>query len=363
MFVAGRRNTMTVAGQPAVAYTYDNANRLLQMTQGSANVTFSYDAGGRRLSLTLPNGVTTNYAYDSASELTGITYQSSTNTLGDLSYTYDTAGRRSSIGGSFARTSLPQALSSASYNANNQLTQWGGSSFSYDLNGNMTSDGSKTYTWDARNHLVSISGGVTASFQYDPFGRRVTESLGGSATSYLYDGANGVQELSGSTPTANLLNAALDEVLTRTDSGGTRGYLKDALGSTIALADNAAALQTQYTYAPFGQTTSTGAASTNPNQYTGRDNDGTGLYYYRARYYNPQLQRFMSEGNGALACCWPWSVFSVVGKATSMVGNLGRTRTAGVIRGGIKAVAAPAFYRPAMIGTYPETLEPKPPPE
>jgi YD repeat-containing protein len=100
--------------QSAVAYTYDNANRPLQMTQGSANVTFSYDAGGRRLSLTLPNGATTNYAYDSASEVTGITYQSSTSTLGDLNYTYDTARRRSSIGGSFARTGLPQAVSSAS---------------------------------------------------------------------------------------------------------------------------------------------------------------------------------------------------------------------------------------------------------
>ena len=130
--------------------------------------------------LTLPNGVTTNYAYDPASELTGITYQSSTSTLGDLNYTYDTAGRRSSIGGSFARTGLPQAVSAASYNANNQLTQWGGSPIGYDANGNMTSDTTKTYGWDARNRLASIGGGVTASFQYDPFGRRVTKSVGGS---------------------------------------------------------------------------------------------------------------------------------------------------------------------------------------
>src|SRR5207247_6843632 len=111
---AGRRSTMTVAGQAAVAYTYDNANRPLQITQGSANVTFSYDAGGRRLSLTLSNGITTNYAYDAASELTGITYQSSTNRLGDLSYTYDTAGRRSILGGRFARTALTSAVSTDS---------------------------------------------------------------------------------------------------------------------------------------------------------------------------------------------------------------------------------------------------------
>jgi RHS repeat-associated protein len=33
----------------------------------------------------------------------------------------------------------------------------------------------------------------------------------------------------------------------------------------------------------------------NALQYTGRENDGTGLYYYRARYYDPGLKRFISE--------------------------------------------------------------------
>ncbi len=64
-----------------------------------------------------------------------------------------------------------QAVNSASYNVNNQLTQWGGSAIGYDANGNMTSDSTKTYGWDARNHLASIGGGVIASFQYDAFGR------------------------------------------------------------------------------------------------------------------------------------------------------------------------------------------------
>jgi RHS repeat-associated protein len=54
-------------------------------------------------------------------------------------------------------------------------------------------------------------------------------------------------------------------------------------------------VQTEYTYEPFGNTTTSGAASTNPSQYTGRENDGTGLYYYRARYYHPGLQRFISQ--------------------------------------------------------------------
>jgi len=69
----------------------------------------------------------------------------------------------------------------------------------------------------------------------------------------------------------------------------------DALGSVIALTDETGAIKTQYTYDPFGNVTVSGESSDNPFQYTGRENDGTGLYYYRARYYSPELQRFISE--------------------------------------------------------------------
>lgn len=71
--------------------------------------------------------------------------------------------------------------------------------------------------------------------------------------------------------------------------------LPDALGSTVALGDGTGTLQTQYTYEPFGSVSQTGAASTSSFKYTGREDDGTGLYYYRARYYQPRLQRFIRE--------------------------------------------------------------------
>jgi len=292
---ASRRTSMTVAGQPQVSYGYDNADRPSSITQGSSAVAFTYDAAGRRRTLTLPNGITTTYDYDAASQLTGLTYQLGSTKLGDLSYSYDLAGRQTNTTGSFARTGIPDALNLATYNANNQLTQRDGISFAYDADGNLTNDGSRTYTWNARNQLASIAGAVTASFQYDPLGRRVMKSVGGSSTSFLYDRGNIVQELSGSTPTANRLNAALDEVLTRTDATGTSNYLTDALGSTLALTDAVASLQTQYTYDPFGLTTTLGSSSTNQQQYAGRENDGTGLYFYRGRYYNPTLQRFVSK--------------------------------------------------------------------
>lgn len=292
---AGRRTSMTVAGESAVNYTWDNANRLTQISKGGATVTIAYDNDNRRSSLTLPNGVVTEYTFDGASQLTGLVYKYSGSTLGSLSFTYDSAGRLISTGGSYARTGLPSAVNSATYNAANRQTAFGGLTLTYDLNGNLTGDGTNTYTWNARGQLASISGGVSASFTYDAVGRRTTKTLSSTTTTFLYDGMNLVQELSGSTPTVNYLNGGLDEAFTRTDSSSTTSYLADALGGTLALANSSGAVQTEYTYEPFGKTSVSGTSSANTRQYTGRENDGTGLYFYRARYYSPSLQRFISE--------------------------------------------------------------------
>lgn len=303
-----RRATMTVAGRPQVTYTYDNGSRLTQIVQGTNTVGFTYDNANRRATLTLPNGVVTSYAYDSASQLTGLTYQLGTGTLGTLTYSYDFAGRRTQVGGSFARTGLPNVLGSATYDSANELTNWGGASISYDSNGNMVSDGSNGYVWDARNQLASINGIVSASFQYDAEGRRIARN----GVGYLYDGPNSVQELVGGNPTANILTGGVDESFLRSDIDGTWGFLSDALRSTAALTDAAGGLQTQYTYEPFGNTTQTGAYDSNGSQYTGRENEGSSLYYYRARYYSPNLSRFISEdplgfrGGQASAYVYVW---------------------------------------------------------
>jgi RHS repeat-associated protein len=96
--------------------------------------------------------------------------------------------------------------------------------------------------------------------------------------------------------TANLLTGrGSDQYFTRTDSAGARNFLADMRGSTIALADSSGTLQTQYNYDPFGNATLSGASSANPYQFTGRENDSTGLYYYRARYYSPTFQRFVAQ--------------------------------------------------------------------
>lgn len=339
---ASRRTSMTVQGQPSVTYGYDIASRLTSITQDTANVAFTYDAASRRTSLTLPNGIIAEYTYDAASQLTGITYRQGATVIGDLVYGYDARGQRTTVSGSLARTALPPALTSTTHDAANRLTVSDGTTLTYDANGNITNDGTRTYTWDARNRLASLAGPVAASFQYDAFGRRMAKTIGGSTTNYLYDGANPVQEQNGSN-SANLLTGLnIDEFFRRIDAQGPRDFLTDALGSVLALTDSAGAIRTSYTYEAYGITSVSGDTSTNPFQYTGRENDGTGLYYYRARYYAPGLGRFVSEDSIGLAA-GPNLYAYVLGDPanhTDPEGNVPLVALIPLIGGGIGALAS-----------------------
>jgi len=292
--VAGRLITSTVAGQPQATYAYDTASRLTSITKGTQSVQFNYDNANRLTSMTLANGIVASYSYDAGNRLTGLTYTLGQTTIGNLTYAYDALNRRVAVGGSLAKTGLPGAMSSASYDAANQIANWNGTAFSYDADGNLLSDGSNSYAWDARGQLSGISGGTSASFAYDAFGRRIAKTIGASNTGFFYNGGAITQELSGSTVTANIWNGGTS-YFQRNDANGSVVPLVDALGSVLALADANGNFTTQYTYDPFGGTTASGAASANPNQYIGQENDLTGLYYLHARYYSPALHRFISE--------------------------------------------------------------------
>ena len=351
-YANGLRQSMTVAGQPAVSYTYDTGGRLTQIQQAAGPVNgnmaqtigFTYDPANRRTQTTLTNGITIDYAYDNASRLTGIAYRKADATLiGDLTYGYDAAGRRTTIGGSLAGNELPGDVAAATYNANNQLTAWGASTLSYDANGNLTSDGAHSYVWNGRNQLVEIrqgsdTGPVVVSYQYDAVGRRVGRTQGGTTTGYLHDGWNVVQELNGLTTNAgksnykaNVINGMpLDERYVRivapnsgddaqpnnpANPSGTNPlvthFLADALGSTILLTKADQSVQSRYTYEPYGRTVQTTppgeVSSDNPYQYTGRENEAASvlgnqvagplanLYHYRHRFYSTELGRFVSE--------------------------------------------------------------------
>jgi RHS repeat-associated protein len=177
-------------------------------------------------------------------------------------------------------------------NQNNQYTTFGSDSLSHDASGNLKTKGQTTYQWDVRDRLVGISGsGVTASFSYDALGRRASKTVNGQTLGYQYDGSDIIQDSN----SQYLQGLGIDDVLSRTTNGNNEYYLKDHLGSTVALADQSGNLATQYSYSPYGQVSKTGTSSNSYFTYTGREDDSTGLYYYRARYYSPDLKRFTAE--------------------------------------------------------------------
>lgn len=293
---AGRRVTFQVGGQPSLSYGYDDANQLLAIIQGNSKVAFTYDAAGRPKTLTMPNGIVKTYEFSAADEVTSIGYIKGSTVIGALSYTYNPNGQRVEANGSLATTLIPAGMSGATYDAANRLVNWAGSTKTYDANGNLASDGTSTYQWDSRERLTSIGGSVNGSFSYDSSGRRVAKTINGSTTNFVYDGENFVQELAaGSASATRLTGLLIDQFFTRTDSLGARIAITDALGSTLALVDENGLTKTTYSYEPYGGASTAGESNANSTQYAGRENDGSGLYYYRNRYYSPQTSRFISE--------------------------------------------------------------------
>ena len=142
--------------------------------------------------------------------------------------------------------------------------------------------------------MPATRGTATADLQYDAMGRRSSVTLSGQTSTFAYRGNNPVR-ISGSGQADLVAGLGLDNYITRTDGGATQTFLTDILGNTVALADATGAVTVRYGYEPFGKATITSGSSTNQFKFTGREDDGTGLDYLRARYYSPTLQRFLSE--------------------------------------------------------------------
>ena len=151
-----------------------------------------------------------------------------------------------------------------------EQTAFAGATLQYDANGNLTNDGTNTHVWDARNRLVGISGGTTASFNYDALGRRTSKVINSVGSSFLYDGNDIASEIGGGAVGASYLSSLnIDEPFIRQTSTGNEYYHTDALGSSLSLSNAQGSSATIYTYEPFGTTSVTGTSS-NSFHYTGR---------------------------------------------------------------------------------------------
>ena len=217
----------------------------------------------------------------------------------NLSYTYGNIHNRTGFTSDDDRfTFNPAVGSQVDYVCNNlnQHTLVGGISFSYDGNGNLTSDGTNTYTYDAENRLTGATTPLNSvTYTYDPFGRRITKAVDGVITNYFYDSDQVIVEYDSSNQMLRryVYGLGIDEPICVIQTTGTYYYHFDALGSVIALTDNSGTVTETYVYSPYGDVNSSSSIG-NPYLYAGSRYDSeTGLYYLRARYYHPEVGRFL----------------------------------------------------------------------
>jgi RHS repeat-associated protein len=157
------------------------------------------------------------------------------------------------------------------------------------------------YAWDFENRMTSVTlpgSGGTVSFKYDPFGRRIYKSSSSGTSIYAYDLQNLKEETnsSGAVVARYSQGVKIDEPLAMLRNGATSYYEADGFGSITSLSNAAGALAQTYTFDSFGKLTASSGSLTNPFQYTGREFDSeTNLQFSRARYYDQNVGRFLSE--------------------------------------------------------------------
>jgi RHS repeat-associated protein len=305
---ANQRTSMTAADASPVSYAYDAAGRLQTVTQGSETFTYAYDTLSRIAGLQRPNGISTAFSYDTVSRLKRLTHSNGLNqTIEGYRYTYTLDDQISSITSLASPQLLPAAKNASGADAANRITQFGPASYSFNSLGQTATksdvQGTTTYQWDARGRLTgaALPSGQTVSYGYDALGRRASRTAGGVTTNFLYDGLDVVRDSSNGNSTADYLNGpGIDNKLRQTSAGtGALYFLQDHLGSTRALTNASGGVVEQLQYEAFGE--SAGSSLTRYG-FTGRERDAlTGLLYYRARWYDPQQSRFITEDPAGVA--------------------------------------------------------------
>ncbi|MEP6569529.1 MAG: DUF6765 family protein [Acidobacteriota bacterium] len=338
---AGNRTKLSLNGVTYATYTYDAVNRLTNLKDsGNLNFPHTYDAVNRLTTRSAPNGVTSSYTYDGLNRLTALTEATTANPLSSNQYTYNDANNiatwNNASGNHVFDYDVVDRLTSAtngkqpdenyaydevgnrttshlsksySYQPFNKLTGTATATYTYDDNGNLLAkndgSGTTTFSWNEDNQLtqVTLPNGLTVNYKYDALGRRLqrTSSVGANER-YVYDGMDVLLDLNADwSVAAKYLNGpGVDNHLRQASSTtGVSYFLTDHLGSTAGLTDTGGGVVEQIAYDSFGN--SAGSTRTRYG-YTGRERDpDTGLMYYRARWYDPQTARFISEDPIGLA--------------------------------------------------------------
>ncbi len=341
----GNRTTM-VDSTGTTRYEYDALNRLTKIANPQGKVTtFTYDAAGRRSSETYPNGLSVYYTYDAAGRILFISQQMGNNPLNSIRYTYDNVDNRTSMTNQYGvhnyaydqlsrliQATHPQPpnplqqierfmydavgnrIDAANvYNAGNQLLEDANFIYSYDKNGNTKSKVDKTtgkytrYYWNAENKLVKVQEYTNIAsttpvavnkYIYDGYGRRVAKNVNGTISKYVYDNEDILLETDDNEAILARYThgPGVDEPLIMDRSGQSYYYVVDGLGSIVKIIGASGNVVNDYVYDVFGNMVEKTAGVPNMFTYTGREYDTElGLYYYRNRYYDAKIGRFLNE--------------------------------------------------------------------
>lgn len=285
------------------AYGYDRASRVdniihTAMSTTVESIQLTYDPTGIVDTITDDLGLH-DYDYDLTKQLTFVDEPVGA-PFADITFNYDDAGNRLSTQDPSTTTYVPNTL--------NQYASVGGTTYTYDQNGNLTDDGTNTYVFDTENRFTSATlddgggGTIAASYTYDPFMRRVSKTVDGTTTYFVWGGDEMLAELDASGTldrryiygtgfTPNVMGipdgvGGEDLYYTHQNHLDTPRALTDAVGNTVWHAD----------YAPFGLAdVDPNASVTFPFRFPGQYEDAeSGLHYNRFRYYDPADGRYIS---------------------------------------------------------------------
>jgi RHS repeat-associated protein len=302
----GRIVSMTLAPGKTVSYAYDRRDLLTRVTDWAGGITaFTYDAASRLTSVTRPNGVTATFTYNADDAVTGI-QEAGKVPVSSIAVQRDGRGQITSETRNVPVQATPDPGSLPfGYDGASQV-----SGYSYDALGRLAGDGSRSYTWDLASRLTSYAdSAASVSLTYDAFGRRTSRTRVGVTQNYVWNYALRLQSISivrqGGTDLRYYVHTPGGALLYSIEAAGnTRHFYHfDEAGNTIYLTDDNANVTDAYAYTPYGMPLKQTGNTDNPFTFAGQlgamQELAAGLYYMRARYYDPASAHFIS-GDPAL---------------------------------------------------------------
>lgn len=360
---AGRVAAIDYGENVRVEYQYDALDRVTAVgLPDGRSIQLENDAKGRLEKVSYPNGVGSDWEYDSEDRVVSIAHrdpddavlsawthdfddagrvtQISDPAAESIRYRYDPAGQlieKRTEGGDAVRYSYLPGGDRRSRDDGKQAVQYrygdahrlvssGEDEFQYDDNGNLTERRGKRgvtrYDYDASGNLtrVTLAGGGVVQYTYAPTGERVRREAADGVTHYLTDGTEVLAELNDELQTTAIFihGPGIDRPLAMIRGDEVYYLHADRLGSIRQVSDDDGRLVASYDYDEFGVPSEREGTFDVPFRYTGRQYDAaTGLYYYRARYYDPQLGRFLSPDPllGTLTDVLSWNPYLYVSNA------------------------------------------------